>query len=156
MSKRQLNEAAPELLSAAKEAVKVLQSKSPTESKRCKALRDLQTAIDKAESPREWKFEFVVTPRTWEHIELAVTQWYVLNSAKTRLRELLRNGHRRTARRVYVSLDIDIVALKRLKQILLAYDPQGATSRAFDRLIEQMDNEVFNKPILEMLAETGL
>lgn len=156
MSKRQLNGAAPELLSAAKKVAKALQSGEITEAKRADLLKVLQGAIDKAEVPGDWKFSFVVTPRTWEHINEALSEWYVTHPAKTALRELLKQGHRKTARRVYCDLDIDVNALETFHAILKAYDPQGATSRAFDRLMDQMDREVFSRSPLEILAETGL
>ncbi len=156
MSRRRLNEAAPKLLSAAKSAVKALQRGIISDSARLKLLSELRVAVESAEVIEDWKFSFVVTPRTWEHINLAVSQWYVTNQAQTGLRALLDRGHRKTARRVYCSLDVDVKALKMLQSILQAYDPQGATSRAFDRLIEQMNTEIFDRPPLEILAETGL
>jgi hypothetical protein len=156
VSKRLLNKAAPELLSAAKKAVKALQCGELSPDRRTELLKVLQGAIDKAEVPAEWKFSFVVTPRTWEHINEALSAWYVTSPVKTALRELLDGGYRRTARRVYCDVDVDVSALSVFRVVLKAYDPQGATSRAFDRIIEQMDREIFGRSPLEILAETGL
>ncbi len=156
MSRKQLNSAAPKLLSAAKSALKALQRGQLSESTRLSLMEELHDAVQGAEVIEEWKFSFAVTHKTWEHINKAVEQWYVTSEAQFSLRELLQEGHRTTVRRVYCSLDVDVVALQKLKEILMAYDPQGATSRAFDRLVEQMDNEIFNKPALEILARAGL
>jgi len=156
VSRRKLNSAAPKLLSAAKSALKALQRGALTESARLALIAELQDAVQDTEVIEEWKFSFAVTHKTWEHINKAVDEWYVTAQAKSSLRELLQGGHRKTVQRVYCSLDVDVVALKKFQGILRAYDPQGATSRAFDRLIEQMDTEIFNRPALEILAQTGL
>ena len=156
MSRRKLNSAAPKLLSAAKSALKALQRGVLTESTRLTLLAELQDAVKDTEVIEEWKFSFAVTPKTWEHINKAVDEWYVTAQAKSSLCKLLKDGHRKTVRRVYCSLNVDVVALKNLQSILRAYDPQDATSRAFDRLIEQMDAEIFNKPALEILAQAGI
>ena len=155
MSKRQLNSAAPELLAAAKFAVRALRDNGEIAEVKDSVITRLQEAIDLAE-PGEWQFRFTVTPRTWEHINKAVSAHKTDLDDLTTLRRLLKRGHRKTARRVYVVIDVDVAALSLFKSILAVYDPRGATSRAFDRLIAELDREIFNRPALEILAEVGL
>lgn len=155
MSRRQLNLAAPELLSAAKFAVRKLNNDGnpPPE-----VIKRLQSAIDAAEGTSDWQLAFHVTHKTWSWLLKMLKDTNDGSRSHRRLSGLVRGGSRKTARRVYCSFDVDIAAVKRFREILSTYNPKTlkATSRAFDRLIDQIDETVLNKSALEVLAEAGL
>ena len=156
VSKRQLNLAAPALLSAAEFAVRELRA-GPVTTERVGLIIDrLQSAIAKADSDEGWQFKFTVTPQTWDAIQVMLRKRDDKSKLHDSLKRLLMKGYRKTVRRVYCDVDVDVNALARFQTLLASYDPPGATSRAFDRLIDQMNDQIFNRPALEILAETGL
>lgn len=154
MSRRQLNLAAPELLSAAKFAVRRLNNDGVAGD----VVARLQAAIDSAEGCGNWELKFHVTHKTWSWLLKMLKDTNDGSAAHKRLTLLMKRGSRKTARRVYCTFDVDIEAVAKLRQLLATYSPNAlnATSRAFDRLIEQIDETVLNRSPLEILAETGL
>ena len=153
MSKRLLNNAAPELLKTAKYALRRLREAGHVLPD---VIDRLHKAVELAEGPNNWSIQFRVTPRTWECIGLMLDETNDGSLLHTRLMDSLRKGLRSTVRRVYVTVDVNVEALRRLRSLLREYDTQTATTRALDRLAAQIDNEVLSKSALEIIAEQGL
>jgi hypothetical protein len=145
MSTERLIKAAPKLLTAAKTAVRLL-TRDPTTEDHAEAIELLNKAILAAED-QEWVVEFVTTPRTRELL------YKFLSDAE--LETWLRGGERITSRRVYYRLPIEIVLANRLIAFLRSTNPGTATTRAFDRIADQVHREV-SLPPLALLARFGL
>jgi hypothetical protein len=153
VSRRQLNLAAPELLSAAKFAVRELGNANIRVPQ---VITRLQSAIEAAEGEDQWQLKFHVTHKTWEWILLMLRETKDGTKAHKDLTKMLKRGKRATARRIYLTVDVDIDAIARLRHLLSTYNPPTlkATSRAFDRIIETIDEQVMKSP-LQLLAEAG-
>ena len=153
MSRRQLNLAAPELLSACKFAVREISNAGinlPQVTTR------LQSAIEAAEGSNDWQLKFHVTHKTWSWILRMLKETNDGSQVHSALTKLVKKGKRKTARRVYLTMEVDIDAIMRLRNLLTSYNPPAlkSTSRAFDRIIETIDEQVMKSP-LQLLAEAG-
>ena len=154
-TRRQLNSAAPELLDAAKFALRELAAAGNPAPQ---VFDRLQAAIESVEKPDDWKFAFHTTHKTWSWISTMLKDTNDGSAVHKKLFGLIKKGSRKTQRRVYCSVIVDIPALTRFRYLLANYEPSSlrATSRAFDRIIKALDETIFKKSPLEILAEQGL
>lgn len=163
MDKRQIKRAAPDLLSAAKSAYKLLLEPDFTDSARQAIMRKLGDAIDIAETDETaHQVEIVVTRAAADSVVSEIASllaedpvWFEGEARGTmRLLKQLKDG-RYTKRRVYWKLDVDLEMLKVFRGLLGITNPGGRVGSSYDRITEQLD-EVISKSPLQYLAETGL
>lgn len=155
MSSRKLRNTS-ELLDASKGALRQLMTAPeplPREL-RTTIVRTLTEAIEKVEGPQEWRLEFVTTPRTAELLFEGLRN-APFNSA-AEVAGWLKSGKRETARRIYFSVPVDITLCRDLATYLHIVNPGSATSRAFDRIADQIREEVLDKSPLAALADAGV
>lgn len=153
MTKRTLNKAAPELLQAAKSALRLLLASPPHKKTEIdQVTQSLASAIDKAEGidPSLGTITFVVTPKTAKDIATFISE-----GGDGPLADLVSKSTRFTARRAYIKLDADISLMRELKTIFGRRAPSYATGEVFRRLSTQIDRQVLSKSPLEFLAEAG-
>jgi hypothetical protein len=152
-----LRSAAPQLYQAAGQALRVLVQAEGLpgvlQQEASKAIKALQEAIDLAEGDAiGGTIALVVTHRTFKELLRAVKA----DKSDAKLLAEIKRGSRTTKRRVYIELGVDPVALRRLRDILAATWPQGSSKRAFERLVEQIEEEVLKKSPLTLLADAGV
>lgn len=158
MSQRRLQRAAPELLKAAKGALRMLLDGAESNGNiRTDVVRGLADAIDHAEPPvLEPHITLVMTHASYDVLRQEVNRRATQDELGTRLSSLVHKDARLTKQRVYLQLQTETALLRRLRTILDRATQTRQTRRAFERLVEQLDREVLNKSPLVRLAETAL
>lgn len=154
MATRRLLDAAPKLLAAVKSAIRAVSSEDISGSWKEPLLAELTTALHEAEE-QDWYVEFVTTPRTSE----LLFESYNAKPEAHRDQEVidwLKSGMKKTTRRVYFKLQVDVDLVQRFIYFLRMTNPGRSTSRAFDRIADQLRDEVVNRSPLEVLARSGL
>lgn len=149
-----MKRAAPELLAAAKSALRFfLDPGHDPESKKKEVIDRLVHAVDLADGidPDIATIEFVVTPNTANSLVKAVAQ-----AEHTVLAQAINKGVRFTERRAYIKMDSDTTLLRELQGILRKGTGSFSTDKAFRRMAAQIDREVLSKSPLEWLANEAL
>lgn len=154
MATRRLLDAAPKLLAAVKSAIRTVSSEDISGSWKEPLLAELTSALCEAEE-QDWYVEFVTTPRTAD----LIFECYQAKPDAVRDTDVmgwLEAGMKKTARRVYFRLPVDVDLVNRFIYFLRMTNPGRSTSRAFDRIADQLRDEVANQSPLEILARSGL
>jgi len=155
MASQKLKQAAPKLLAAVKFTVgQLVSTPDLTQEVRAAILNKLNDAIEEAEE-QEWLIEFVITPRTSELIYKFLNEPGNWKELSQDLQKWLRDGQRITTRRVYYRLPVDVALAEQFIRFLRTTNPGTATSRAFDRIADQVAAEIERSP-LALLATLGL
>ena len=158
MSQRRLQKAAPELLEAAKSALRMLLNGAESDGAvRTCVVQGLADAIDHAEPPiLEPEIKLVMTHASYDLLRQEVNQRANQDHLGQTLSSAVHQAARLTKQRVYLTLPTDPALLRRLRTILDRAVYTKRTRRAFERMVEQLDKEVLNKSPLIRLAETAL
>ena len=158
MSQRRLHQAAPELLTAAKGALRMLLNGAESDGNvRTEIVQALADAIDHAEPPvLDSEITLVMTHASYELLRQEVNTRASLDTTGASLSSAIHQRARLTKQRVYLTLQTDPALLRRLRTILDRATGTRQSRRAFERMVEQLDKEVLNKSPLIRLAETAL
>lgn len=157
MSRRRLQQAAPELLAACKGALSLLLSGEADDAHRELVIRYLADAIDHAEPPvMEPEIVLVMTHASYDLLRQEVNRKATQDALGSTLSSVVHQCARLTKQRVYLTLETDPVLLRRLRTIMDRATHTRQTRRAFERMVEQLDKEVLNKSPLVLLAKTAL
>lgn len=147
MDKRKVRDAAHDLLAASKAALRVLSAPRISKERREVVVQLLQDAIDSAETV-DTELTITMTHTTAARLDQIVT------AGSPRLREAIANGRRETKRRVYVTLETEILLLKELRSLIIK-STWSVSQRALDRIVNQLDEEISKSP-LQRLAELAI
>jgi len=159
MSHQRLRKAAPELLEAAKAALRMLLNGAESDGKvRTEVVQGLVAAIERADpAVLDPEISLVMTHASYDLLRQEVNQYAKQDRLGTTLSTLVHQNVRLTKQRVYLTLRIDRPALlRRLRTIMDRATHTRQTRRAFERMVEQLDKEALNKSPLIRLAEASL
>jgi hypothetical protein len=159
MSQRRLQKAAPELLEAAKSALRMLINGAESDGNvRTSVVQALVAAIDNAEPPvLEPEISLVMTHASYDLLRQEVNQHADHDALGATLSSVVHQAARLTKQRVYLTLKTDRPELlRRLRTIMDRATHTKQTRRAFERMVEQLDKEAINRSPLIRLAEAAL
>jgi hypothetical protein len=155
---------APKLLDATKTALKHLLRQDPhplaqEEEKRQRVMAELRMAIEAAEPP---KFDEAIssirlqmTGPTWKKLSDILQKRACQNADDRAVLEAVEEGFRETKQRVYITLALNHVILRRLC-FVLEHTKSASHDKPFRRLAVQIKEEGLTKNPMEILAEMGL
>jgi len=161
---RIVRQQAPVLLEAAKEALRHLLRQDPypmavEEEKRQAVMAVLRKAIDAADPPtfdeRETSIRLVMTPATWHALDKILETRASLNKDDKLVYDAVHEEVRKTKQRIYVTLAINHLILRRLC-FVLKHAPPADQDRSFKRLAEEIEKDGLTKNPMEILAQMGL
>ena len=161
---RQIRKEAPALLEATKVAMRYLLRQDPhplasEEQKRLDVMAVLKKAIDAAEPPtfdeRDTQIRLVMTPKTWEVLNKILVERAERNKDDKLVLEAVLEGIRETKQRVYATLAINPVVLRRL-HFVLNHTATSDTDKPFKRMAAEIERDGLSKNPMEILAKMGL
>jgi hypothetical protein len=159
MSQRRLQKAAPELLEAAKSALRMLINGAESDGNvRTSVVQSLVSAIDRADPPvLEPEISLVMTPASYDLLCQEVDHHAAHDTLGASLSSAVHQASRVTLKRVYLTLQTNRPELlRRLRTIMDRATHTKQTRRAFERMVEQLDKEAINRSPLIRLAEAAL
>jgi hypothetical protein len=161
---RQIRKEAPVLLEASKEALRFLLRQDPhplaeEEQKRKRVMAVLKKAIDAAEPPtfdeRDTSIRLVMTPATWKTLSEILKERACRNKDDKLVYEAVVEGLKETKQRVYVTLAINPMVLRRLR-FILKHTSTSDQEKPFKRMAEEIEKNGLTKNPMEILAQMGL
>ena len=161
---RQIRQEAPALLEATKVAMRYLLRQDPhplesEEQKRQEVMAVLKEAIDKAEPPvfdeRDTQIRRVMTPNVWSTLDKILAERASRNNDDKLVYDTVLEGLRETKQRVYVTLAINPVILRRL-HFILNHTATSGMDKPFKRMAAEIENDGLSKNPMEILAKMGL
>lgn len=162
--KLQIRKNAILLLDACKESLRYLRRQDPhpiedEENQRQKLMALLGGAIEKAEpdsfDERDTSIRLVMTPKTWGVLERILVERSSRNSDDRLVYESVLEGYRETKQRIYLTLGINPVVLRRL-QFILSHTSTVDQKKPFRRMAREIKEKGLSKNPMEILAEMGL
>ena len=150
---------APELLVATKAALRYLRGVDNPSEASLKVMATLRTAIDAADPPRFDEslssIKLVMTRPSAASL-LATLELNAQGSESDKhVFEEVKNGMRFTKQRVYLTLGIEHVVLRRLRYVL-EHTNAPNQNKVFERLAKQIAKEGLAKNPMEILGQMGL
>jgi len=161
---RTLRKQAPVLLEATKEALRYLLRQDPhtlesEEKKRQDLMAVLKQAIDAAEPPvfdeRETSMRLVMTPASWRALDKILTERADRNRDDKMVYDAVHEGLKESKQRIYVTLPINHVVLRRLK-FILSHTSTSDQEKSFKRMAAEIEKDGLSKNPMEILAQMGL
>ncbi len=160
---KQIRQEAPLLLDACKKALIFLRGLEPfefpiTEAKRQATMQMLGDAINTAEPPlfdeRLAQIRLTMTHPSWSHLAACLEKRAEVADVEDLLRAC-RDGHRKTKQRVYLTLPLNPMILKKLL-FVLEHMSAGRHREPFARMAAEIKEEGFARNPMEILALAGL
>jgi len=159
MSQQRVRKAAPELLEAAKSALRMLLNGAESDGNvRVSVVRQLSDAIESADPPViDPVIKLTMTHASYDLLRQEVNEHSNHDNLGKTLSSVVHQNARLTKQRVYLTLRTDHPALlRRLRTIMDRATHTKQTRRAFERMVEQLDKEAINRSPLIRLAEAAL